>query len=126
MVAGATGVDCALLVVAADDGVMPQTREHAAILDLLGFEKGIVAITKADRAGPERIAAVTDEVRALLAGTSLANAPILPCSALTGRAFQPPCHTLEGRKPDPERGCGARLPPRGRSLLHPAGRRLSW
>ncbi len=84
MVAGATGVDCALLVVAADDGVMPQTREHAAILDLLGLSRGIVALTKADRAGPERIAAVTEAVRALLAGTGLAGAPILPCSALTG------------------------------------------
>lgn len=84
MVAGATGVDCALLAVAADDGVMPQTREHAAILDLLGLSRGIVAITKADRAGPERVAAVAEEMRALLAGTNLEGAPILPCSALTG------------------------------------------
>lgn len=109
MVAGATGVDCALLVVAADDGVMPQTREHAAILDLLGFEKGIVAITKADRAGPERIAAVTDEVRAMLAGTSLANAPILPCSALTGAGIPSLLTTLlkagsRTRNGDAERG----------------------
>ena len=84
MVAGATGVDCALLVVAADDGVMPQTREHVAILDLLGLSRGVVALTKADKAGPERIDAVAGEVRALLAGTGLAQAPILPCSALTG------------------------------------------
>lgn len=84
MVAGATGVDCALLVVAADDGVMPQTREHAAILGLLGLGRGLVAITKCDRAAPERITAVTEEVRALLAGTALAQAPILPCSAVTG------------------------------------------
>lgn len=84
MVAGATGVACALLAVAADDGIMPQTREHVAILDLLGLTRGVVAITKADRADAARIAAVTTEVGTLLAGTGLAAAPILPCSALTG------------------------------------------
>ncbi|GJE38217.1 selenocysteine-specific translation elongation factor [Methylobacterium persicinum] len=96
MVAGATGVDCALLVVAADDGVMPQTREHAAILDLLGLARGLVAITKSDRAGPERIAAVTEEVRALLAGTGLAGSPILPCSAATGDGIPDLIATLAG------------------------------
>ena len=84
MVAGATGVDCALLVVAADDGVMPQTREHLAILDLLGLENGLVAITKSDRVDAERRAAVEQEVRALLSGTGLAQAAILPCSAHNG------------------------------------------
>ena len=84
MVAGATGVDFALLVVAADDGVMPQTREHLAILDLLGLEIGIVAITKCDRADDARIAAVSHDVQALLAGSGLFDAPILPCSIPTG------------------------------------------
>ena len=111
MVAGATGVDCALLVVAADDGVMPQTREHAAILDLLGLARGVVAITKADRVGPERIAAVAEEARALLAGTGLAGAPILPCSALTGTGIPEVLAQLEeagadaaSRAADRERG----------------------
>lgn len=84
MVAGATGVDGALLVVAADDGVMPQTREHLAILDLLGIGRGVVAITKSDRVEEARLAAVSREVRALVAGTALADSPILPCSSRTG------------------------------------------
>jgi selenocysteine-specific elongation factor len=87
MVAGATGVGCALLAVAADDGVMPQTREHVAILDLLGLSRGVVAITKSDRADAARIAAVAAEVRALLAGTGLAAAPVLACSAATGQGI---------------------------------------
>ena len=73
MMAGASGVDLALLTVAADDGVMPQTREHLAVLDLLGVRRGIVALTKADRAGPERLAEVAAEIAALLAGTALEN-----------------------------------------------------
>lgn len=84
MVAGATGVAFALVVVAADDGVMPQTREHLAILDLIGLRRGIVAITKSDRVGPERLSAVAAQVRAALAGGGLADAPILACSAVSG------------------------------------------
>lgn len=84
MVAGATGVDAALVVIAADDGVMPQTREHLAILDLLGITRGVVAITKCDRADAARIAAVAAEARMLLAGTGLAALPIVPCSAIAG------------------------------------------
>jgi len=83
MLAGATGIDAALLVVALDDGVMPQTREHAAILDLLGIDRGVVALTKSDIAG-DNISLVTAEVRALLATTGLRDAVILPVSALTG------------------------------------------
>jgi selenocysteine-specific elongation factor len=64
--------------------VMPQTREHAAILDLLGLDRGVVALTKADRADPDRIAAVTGEIHALLAGTGLVAAPVVACSALMG------------------------------------------
>ncbi|TXN15107.1 selenocysteine-specific translation elongation factor [Methylobacterium sp. WL122] len=95
MVAGATGVACALLVVAADDGVMPQTREHAAILDLLGVDRGVVAITKADRVDPDRVAAVTAEIHALLAETGLAAAPIVACSALTGSGIDDLARLLE-------------------------------
>ena len=84
MLAGVPGIDFALLVVAADDGVMPQTREHLAILDLLGVGRGAVALTKIDRVPPERAAEVTAEIAALLAPTLLAGAPVLPVSAVTG------------------------------------------
>ena len=88
MLAGAGGIDVALLVVAADDGPMPQTREHLAILDLLGIHRGIVALTKADLAdGEERLAEISDAIRAMLAPTGLAAAPILPVSALTGQGI---------------------------------------
>jgi selenocysteine-specific elongation factor len=75
MVAGACGIDFALLVVAADDGVMPQTREHLAILELLGVQRGAVALTKIDRVPDERVAQVAKDVRAELAPTSLRDAP---------------------------------------------------
>ncbi len=87
MLAGAGGVDFALLVVAADDGVMPQTLEHLAILDLLGVRRGIVALTKADRVDSARIAEVTAEIQDLLHGTALQGAPVLPCSSLTGEGI---------------------------------------
>ncbi len=85
MVAGASGIDFALLTVAADDGVKPQTREHLAILDLLGIGRGLVALTKSDVAGAERVAAVAAEIKAATVGTMLANADILPVSAITGQ-----------------------------------------
>lgn len=84
MLAGAGGIDLALLVVAADDGVMPQTREHLAILSLLGISRGIVALTKADLADVARQAEVIGEIGATLSGTPLADAPVVPVSALTG------------------------------------------
>ena len=84
MLAGATGIDYVLLAIAADDGPMPQTREHLSILNLLGINRGAVALTKIDRASPERIAAVTHEIHALLSGTGLENSPIFPLSAITG------------------------------------------
>ncbi len=87
MVAGATGVDLALLVVAADDGPMPQTREHLAILDLLGLSRAVVALTKADRVDPARRAAAAAEVADLLRGTALAGTPIVPCSSVTGEGI---------------------------------------
>jgi selenocysteine-specific elongation factor len=84
MVAGATGIDVVLLVVAADDGVMPQTREHLAIIDLLGIPKSVVAITKSDLADPDWIAMVRDDIAHLLVGTSIEGAPIVAVSARTG------------------------------------------
>ena len=77
MVAGACGIDFALLVVAADDGVMPQTREHLAILQLLGIARGAVALSKVDRVDDARARRVEAEVRALLAPTALRDAPDL-------------------------------------------------
>ncbi|WP_263626707.1 GTP-binding protein, partial [Xinfangfangia pollutisoli] len=87
MLAGAGGIDFALLVVAADDGVMPQTREHLAILDLLGLGRGLVALSKADLADAPRRRAVADQIRLALAGTALAEAPVLAVSALTGEGI---------------------------------------
>jgi selenocysteine-specific elongation factor len=88
MVAGATGIDGCILVVAADDGVMPQTREHLDILTLLGVEHGIVAMTKVDAVPPDRAQTATQEIRGFLAGTFLQDAPILPISNITGQGFE--------------------------------------
>lgn len=87
MVAGATGIDVVLLCVAADDGVMPQTREHLAIIDLLGVPAGVVAITKADLVDEEWLELVADDVRGLIAGTSIEGAPIVAVSSRTGRGL---------------------------------------
>jgi len=88
MVAGATGIDVVLLVVAADDGIMPQTREHLAIIDLLGIPRGVVAITKSDLADEEWLDLVAGEVRDLIAPTSIGGAPVVPVSARTGAGLQ--------------------------------------
>ncbi len=88
MLAGVGGIDAALFVVAADEGVMPQTREHLAILDLLQINSGVVALTKADLAeSPEWLSLVTDEISQLLKNTALAGAPIVPVSARTGQGL---------------------------------------
>jgi selenocysteine-specific elongation factor len=84
MLAGATGIDFVLLVIAADDGPMPQTREHLELLDLLGLARGAVALTKIDMVTPERLAAVQAEVDALLADSSLAGSPVFPLSGRSG------------------------------------------
>lgn len=84
MLAGAAGIDFVLLVVAADDGIMPQTREHLAILDILGVDRGIVVISKADLVSAERLAAVRSELANVLAGTLLAGAEIVAVSSTTG------------------------------------------
>jgi selenocysteine-specific elongation factor len=84
MLAGATGIDYALLLVAADDGVMPQTREHLAVLSLLGLRRGAVVLTKCDRADP---AVARAQVAALLSDTPLAGAPVLEVSAHSGQGL---------------------------------------
>jgi selenocysteine-specific elongation factor len=83
MLAGATGIDFLLLVVAADDGVMPQTREHLAIADLLGVQRGLVALTKIDLVSSEQLAAAADEIRAELRPTALAKSGVFPVSVVT-------------------------------------------
>ena len=82
MLAGVGGIDAALLVVAADEGIMPQTREHLAILDLLGVDRGVVALTKTDLVDDEWIELVREEIGQTLQGTTLASAPVVAVSAL--------------------------------------------
>ena len=104
MLAGASGIDAALLVVALDDGVMPQTREHVQILELLGIDRGVVALAKADLA-PARTAEVAAQVRSLLAKSALAAAPLLPVSAITGEGIEKlraALHALGARSRDVE------------------------
>lgn len=119
MLAGATGVDHALLVVAADDGVMPQTREHLAVVALLGLRQGTVALTKIDRIDPaertERLAQVRAEIEALLAATTLAGAPVFALSATTGEGIAALRDHLIA-----EAGAARRLAP------SPAGGRPGW
>lgn len=88
MLAGASGIDLAMLVVAADESIMPQTREHLAILALLGVRAGVVAITKCDLADAEWTALVEEEVRSALTPTPLAGVPIVRCSARTGAGLE--------------------------------------
>jgi len=84
MLAGATGIDYVLLVVAADDGPMPQTREHLELLGLLGLDRGAVALTKCDAVDATRVAEARGEIETLLAGTPLAGCPLFALSATTG------------------------------------------
>jgi selenocysteine-specific elongation factor len=84
MVAGANGIDLLLLVVAADEGVMPQTREHLAICELLGLSRAVVALTKADLVEPDMAELAAEEVALLLAGTPLAGARVVPVSSTRG------------------------------------------
>ncbi len=88
MLAGATGVDVALIVVAADEGIMPQTREHLDILKLLQVENGVVALTKCDMVDKEWLQIVEADVRTALTGTALAQAPIIFVSSVTRRGIE--------------------------------------
>jgi selenocysteine-specific elongation factor len=88
MLAGAQGIDLVLLVVAADDGVMPQTREHLAIVELLGIPRALVAITKCDRVDGARVQVVREQVSALLAPGPYADAPLVTLSSVTGEGIE--------------------------------------
>jgi selenocysteine-specific elongation factor len=109
MIAGATGIDLVLLVVAGDEGVMPQTREHLAICDLLGLTHGVVALTKIDLADEEMAELAEEEVRELIASSSLAAAPILRVSSLTGDGIE----ALRGALVETARASAARTPRSG-------------
>src|SRR5579884_2770541 len=105
MLAGATGIDLALLVIAADDSVMPQTREHLEILRLLGLRHGLIALTKCDLVDETTREVVELEVRELVRGTFLENAPLIPTSAHTGagivelkQAIAEVCKQVEERR----------------------------
>lgn len=88
MLAGAQGIDLVLLVVAADDGVMPQTREHLAIVELLGIPRALVAITKCDRVEPSRVQVVREQIQTLLAPGPYATAPQIALSSVTGEGIE--------------------------------------
>jgi len=96
MLAGVGGIDAALFVVAADEGVMPQTREHLAILDLLEIPRGLIAITKVDMVEDEDwLELVQADIAETVAGTVLANAPMIPVSALKGQGLDTLRHRLD-------------------------------
>jgi selenocysteine-specific elongation factor len=110
MLAGASGVDFALLTIAVDDGIMPQTREHLAILDLLDVKRGAVVLTKADLASPESIQRVALQAKAMIAMTALAHAEVLTVSALTGAGVDPlRAHLEEAALAVPDRAAGKRF-----------------
>lgn len=108
MLAGAGGIDIALLVIAANEGVMPQTREHLAILDLIGIRRGVVALTKSDLVDEEWLALVRMEVEDLLKPTTLAGAPIVPVSAVTRQGLPELVQTIDSllanAEPRPDKG----------------------
>ena len=87
MLAGAAGMDMVMLIVAADEGVMPQTVEHMNIINLLGIDKGVVVITKKDLVDEEWLGLVQEQVDELIAPTSLKDAPIVACSSVTGEGI---------------------------------------
>lgn len=97
MLAGAHGIDLVLLVVAADDGVMPQTEEHLDILHLLGATHGVVAITKADLVDTARLRAVEEEIAILLDGTTLEGSPSVPVSSTTGAGLEALSQVIEAK-----------------------------
>src|SRR5437899_10295881 len=90
MLAGVHGMDAVLLVIAADEGPRPQTREHLAIIDLLGIEHGLVVLTKADLVDDAWLSLVRDDVAGLLAGTSLRHVPVVAVSSTTGSGLDQP------------------------------------
>jgi len=113
MVAGATGIDLVALVIAADEGVMPQTREHIEICELLKIRHGLVVLTKIDMVEPDWLELVREDVTEYLADTFLAGSPVLEVSSTTGKGIDELLKTLEGlvqEIPEREAGNFFRLP----------------
>ncbi len=113
MVAGATGIDLVLFVVAADEGVMPQTREHLQICTLLGVPRGVVVLTKIDLVDEELLALLREELTETLRGTFLEGAPVLGCSTRSGvglTAIGPTVERLLAEAPERDVGALLRLP----------------
>jgi selenocysteine-specific elongation factor len=113
MLAGATGIDVVLLVVAADEGVMPQTREHLSIVELLDVRRGVVALTKSDLVAPELAQVAAAEVETLLASGPLRGAPIVPVSSVSGAGVPELLQALEAAVaglPERDESGAARLP----------------
>lgn len=95
MLAGVMGIDIVVLVVAADEGIMPQTKEHLDILDLLGIEKGVVVLTKAELVDDEWLELVQEDIREYVKGTFLENSPILPVSSITKMGIDKVIQTID-------------------------------
>ena len=95
MVAGATGIDVVVMVIAADEGVMPQTREHMEICTLLGIQHGFVVLSKIDLVDEDWLELVTDDVTGFVRGTFLEDTPIVPVSSVTGQGIQEFVNTLD-------------------------------
>ena len=113
MVSGAAGIDLVVLVIGADEGVMPQTREHLHICSLLGIREGLVALTKIDLVEPDWLSLVTDDVRQFLQGTFLENSPIVTVSSATMAGFDELLQVLQKTASNVEEGADAgifRLP----------------
>ena len=88
MLAGAFGIDMVVFVIAADEGIMPQTREHLDIIELLGVKQGVVAITKKDLVDEEWLLLMEEEIKEYLAGTALKNSPMIAVSAVSGEGIK--------------------------------------
>ena len=104
---GLAGTDFVLFIIAADDGPMPQSLEHLAIVDLLGIRRGAVALTKIDRVSEQRLSEVKDEVSSLISGTTLEGAPVYPVSAMSGDGIENlGAHLQQAARNTPERSAG--------------------
>ena len=121
MLAGATGIDAALLVVSAAEGIKPQTVEHLQIMDLLGLDRGLVALTKSDLVNDDELLERMAEVETLLASTSLKGAEIIPVSAMTGAGRRRAQGQAAGAGRERQGRLGLRAA-RGRPLLPAVGR----
>ncbi|MBI5843375.1 MAG: selenocysteine-specific translation elongation factor [Deltaproteobacteria bacterium] len=109
MVAGATGIDVVALVIAADEGVMPQTREHLDICSLLAVKKGLVVLTKCDMVEEEWLEMVSDDIRTALVGTFLEDAPLVPVSSVTGAGLDELKAVLDDIVKDVAEAAGANI-----------------